>query len=1310
MLIMSKKISFLQIVILILCCCRFNNASAYPPYGDPNQAYDKLPGTLDTYHVKWASPLAGGPLNVLFIVPYNNSREVVELRQRLELNYTVIMNAGNFTWSEGCQTIQPPSIVENGEYILNKLSAERLALAHKYDCIIIGKISWDVIPERFRKLIMEHVTRGCGLVYVSPHRFVGKANEHCYSYDKGKEATQNDFFYNIITSGNPTVISKLMRALPTDVIPLKAVLNKKEVNKLPRPPKAFGFRLLKQSPVCAKKSTHGKGSIIVLDYFDAEKGKIVANSLTPAMGYKLVLYDYYYALLSRAVLLASGKLSSITCMIDIKGESQPPPKKSTPWAEKGPDIKILRDKLQQTAINAKITRNNYLGNIINLELSLRDMNGKTLKSFSKTIRLEKDKKQISHAFSMPSLSGGDYLADLRVLNNKRQVLDFASSSFKVIPPVQIEKIKTDKERYKDKENIQGKVTFTKALSKEENAFVQAVDSWGRKVAKSKVILDESKCYGTFSIPINNPLSKLWDIECAIRDKNGILAQSSICVGIPQWKYDNFLVATIFAPMPDGRTGWKGFLYAKQGRKYGINTANIPYLYGGGEKQLEDVERAHINCILYADHFGEKALGGKWDFRKPYTKASLAEYALYLEKSLVTGKKLNPKEYPEKINYYGKDISIAQDINKKRDHYKKAGKFGFPFLWVTAENHLLGEKLSKECSGFSRESSKRFQEWCKEEYKCDLNALNKEWNTSFKDWKNISGIMLKEAVEKRQLPCWVAFRYFMRSNVYTNFFITYSDFIRDIIAPHLLTGHGGHHHFDYSSFNKHMTAGRLYSGNGCANSEFVTPAAQELRMAFAENEGFLIEAQYLNHWAKAFHSPLDNRRFVWQKLIRGFRGFDFENQLGFPTMGGFSLFTPDFSEPLPYFKNISNEIKRMQDGLGTLRFLLKTQRAPVAVLWSLENHYVSRLYPFEENAFTGAGHRNIFVDGGAIGDIFALFNSIRIKPQILSSKQILNGSLKKRGIKALILPYNKAMSNDEANKIKEFVKEGGLLVGTNNPGIYSRFGKKLKKSSLSELFPVFNRENIVRYGKGIAAYLPDAINRYSMRAVKGDYSGSDSVACLLKKYAGIIPKAKLLNAKGLPRRDTYMNIFSKDGLMLLGMIRADFSKNMEPSATSVELDRKYHIWDVVNHRYLGFRKYFMLNFDMEPQFFAFLAQKSSGLSLDIENTTVKQGGELNVSARINYLNEEVGSNKKLPAVIHFEIFDPAGKKLEWYEKNVSGKGEKINTVFPVSFSEKPGIYTIIASEPIADYKAQASFKVGSVQKKVSFLNRERYIFL
>jgi hypothetical protein len=74
---------------------------ATPPFGHPDQPYDRLSGTLQTSHIPWAKPLNGGALDALFICPYKDSREVVELAQRLELNDTVIMNAGHTAWSDG---------------------------------------------------------------------------------------------------------------------------------------------------------------------------------------------------------------------------------------------------------------------------------------------------------------------------------------------------------------------------------------------------------------------------------------------------------------------------------------------------------------------------------------------------------------------------------------------------------------------------------------------------------------------------------------------------------------------------------------------------------------------------------------------------------------------------------------------------------------------------------------------------------------------------------------------------------------------------------------------------------------------------------------------------------------------------------------------------------------------------------------------------------------------------------------------------------------------------------------------------------
>jgi len=169
---------------------------ATPPYGDPNQPYDHLPGTRETYHVKGLKLLSGGQLKVLFIIPFSSSREVVELAQRLDLDYTVIMNAGRSSWARGGGGggAEPTTLMGvEADAVLEKIASQRLNLSLHYDEIVIGKVSWEVIPKKYRILILKHVEWGTGLTYVSPHRLKHVANgDKEYAKEHGLETGKRE--------------------------------------------------------------------------------------------------------------------------------------------------------------------------------------------------------------------------------------------------------------------------------------------------------------------------------------------------------------------------------------------------------------------------------------------------------------------------------------------------------------------------------------------------------------------------------------------------------------------------------------------------------------------------------------------------------------------------------------------------------------------------------------------------------------------------------------------------------------------------------------------------------------------------------------------------------------------------------------------------------------------------------------------------------------------------------------------------------------------------------------------------------------
>ena len=53
-------------------------------------SYYEVTSEVQTPHIRWAKPLAGGPLRVLIVAPRQTQRETVELRLRLQMDYVAV--------------------------------------------------------------------------------------------------------------------------------------------------------------------------------------------------------------------------------------------------------------------------------------------------------------------------------------------------------------------------------------------------------------------------------------------------------------------------------------------------------------------------------------------------------------------------------------------------------------------------------------------------------------------------------------------------------------------------------------------------------------------------------------------------------------------------------------------------------------------------------------------------------------------------------------------------------------------------------------------------------------------------------------------------------------------------------------------------------------------------------------------------------------------------------------------------------------------------------------------------------------------
>ncbi len=119
-----------------------------------------------TPHIPWAKPYCTPP-KVLFITHRQAMREVVELSQRLDMDYRVFaMDRPGSFGETGIGVDAGWRLVRGNSY--EELAARlREDLAGDYDAIVVGNIQWSKLPLDCRYEILKKVNAGTGLVGVA---------------------------------------------------------------------------------------------------------------------------------------------------------------------------------------------------------------------------------------------------------------------------------------------------------------------------------------------------------------------------------------------------------------------------------------------------------------------------------------------------------------------------------------------------------------------------------------------------------------------------------------------------------------------------------------------------------------------------------------------------------------------------------------------------------------------------------------------------------------------------------------------------------------------------------------------------------------------------------------------------------------------------------------------------------------------------------------------------------------------------------------------------------------------------------------
>ncbi len=147
--------------LLLIPCIFILASSLYAELIEFGDSFDRLSTAVKTPAFQWGRNMPENKvLSVLVIGQRHCMREAIEIKQRLKVKMASILVESPDQW------ILPVSRQYRDEKQVMARAEEKLSLKNHYDVIILANNSmpYDKLPIHLRRLILEHVNRGCGFI------------------------------------------------------------------------------------------------------------------------------------------------------------------------------------------------------------------------------------------------------------------------------------------------------------------------------------------------------------------------------------------------------------------------------------------------------------------------------------------------------------------------------------------------------------------------------------------------------------------------------------------------------------------------------------------------------------------------------------------------------------------------------------------------------------------------------------------------------------------------------------------------------------------------------------------------------------------------------------------------------------------------------------------------------------------------------------------------------------------------------------------------------------------------------------------